>query len=289
MGIYDRLNYNFDGTGVSELSSNTKSFMNTMPSLLNSWQQEDIANNDVGGYFQNPVSTITQTLRNHCNNIIILLAADPATNTNAITGATETINIAFASMLSNSANIAGNNGGFFIAHTDRLSGVTTIEQSVALEVDTANVPHYETAMATGQLMMYITNQSDNIGNNSPIMGNFTSIVIGDKLQSLNNNISTYYETVNGSLTITGSGTETLPYIRTSNLTLEVVQTMANDIIELHDTLKNRRVHDEEFFRNSRKVADEYQLLKGFSNMGSTATDLVQNYIGTDKLLTRINS
>lgn len=289
MGIYDRLNYNFDGTGVTELSSNTKSFMNTVPSLLSDWQKEDIANNDVGGYFQNPVATITQTLRNHCNTIIVLLAADPLTNTNAITGATESINTAFASMLTNSANIAGNNGGFFIAHTDRISGVTTIEQSVALEVDTANVPHYETAMATGQLMMYITNQADDISNNSPIMGSFTSILIADKLQNLNNNISTYYETVNGSLTITGSGTEGSPFIRTSNLTLEVVQTMANDIIELHDTLKDRRVHDEEFFRNSRKVSDEYQMLRGFSDMGGTASYLLQNYIGSNKLLTRINS
>lgn len=289
MGIYDRLNYNFDGTGVTELSSNTKSFMNTVPSLLSDWQKEDIANNDVGGYFQNPVATITQTLRNHCNTINVLLSANLGTNTNAVIGTTTTITDTFTSMIAPTANVGGNNGGFFIAHTDRISGVTTIEQSVALEVDTANVPHYETAMATGQLMMYITNQADDISNNSPIMGSFTSILIADKLQNLNNNISTYYETVNGSLTITGSGTEGSPFIRTSNLTLEVVQTMANDIIELHDTLKDRRVHDEEFFRNSRKVSDEYQMLRGFSDMGGTTSYLLQNYIGSNKLLTRINS
>jgi hypothetical protein len=157
------------------------------------------------------------------------------------------------------------------------------------EVDVANVPHYETAMSTGQLVLYITNQSDVVSNNAPIMGSFTSITIESELESYNVNVSSYYTTINNSLTITGTGTELDPIVRSSNLSLTIVQNMANNIIELHDLFRERRVHDEEFFINSRKVTDDYQKVKTFSSLGATANTLLQNYIGSDKLLTRINS
>jgi hypothetical protein len=289
MSIFDRLNYNYTGNGVTELSDSNKSFMNSMPTLMNDWQTQDVANNDVGGYFKNPVANVTQYLRDSCNTIYILLSGNPAANINAVSGSTSTINAAFLSMISTAANTGSNNGGFFIAHTNRISGVINIEQSVADEVDVANVPHYDTAMSTGQLLMYITNQSDGIGNNAPIMGNFTSVTIESDLESYNVNVSSYYTTINNSLTITGTGTDIDPIVRSSNLSLEIVQDMANNINDLHNLLVERRVHDEEFFRNSRKVVDDYNTVKNFSDMGATANNLVQNYIGSDKLLTRINS
>jgi len=291
MGIFDRLQYNFETTGNSifELSSNTQSFMNTVPSLLTDWQQEDIANDDVGGYFRNPVSTVTQNIRNTCNTLVSLLSSNPSTNTDAVTGTTGAITTLFTTINTQSANIGSNNGGLFIAHTNRISGVTPISASPETGTDTALLPHYETAISTGQLMMYFTNQSDNISNNSPIMGSFTSILVENELNSLYSNISSYYTTISNSITITGTGISPDNYVRTSNLSLSVVQNMANNIQTIETTFSVRRDHDEKFYTNSRTVVDEYSQLRIFNNTGATANNLLHNYIGSDKLLTRLNS
>jgi hypothetical protein len=291
MGIFDRLQYNFEtsSNSIFDLSSNTQSFMNTVPSLLPDWAQQDIADSDVGGYFRNPVSTVTQNIRNTCGTLVTLLSADPGTNTDAVGGTTLEITNLFGFINLNSANVSGNNGGFFIAHTNRISGVTPLSASPETGADTALLPHYETAMSTGQMMMYLTNQSDNISNNSPIMGSFTSILIENELDSLYSNISTYYTEISNSITITGTGISPDNYVRTSNLSLSVVQNMANNISTINTTLAVRRDHDEKFYTNSRAVVDEYSQLKIFSNTGATANNLMQNYIGSDKLLTRLNS
>jgi hypothetical protein len=293
MGIFDRLQYNFQTTSnsVFELSSNTQSFMNTVPSLLPDWAQQDIANNDVGGYFTNPVSTVTQNIRNTSNTLVALLSPNPSTNTEAVSGTTGEITTLFNTINTLSANIGSNNGGLFIAHTNRISGVTPLSASPETGADTALLPHYETAMSTGQMMMYLTNQSDNISNNSPIMGSFTSILIENELDSLYSNISSYYTTISNSITITGGGTDatTDPFVRTSNLSLSVVQNMSNNITTINTNLAFRRTHDENFYTNSRAVVDEYSQLKIFSNTGATANNLLQNYIGSNKLLTRLNS
>lgn len=291
MGIYDRLEYSFDveSNAVFELSNSTVKFMNSVPSLLTTWAKGDIANNDVGGYFTNPVSNVTQDIRNTCNTLVSLLSSNPSNNTDAVTGTTGAITTLFTTINTQSANIGGINGGLFIAHTNRISGVTPLSASPESGVDTALLPHYETAISTGQLMMYLTNQSDNISNNSPIMGSFTSILMENELNSLYSNISSYYTTISNSITITGTGISPDNYVRTSNLSLSVVQNMANNISTIDTTLAVRREHDENFYTNSRTVAEEYRKLRIFNDLGATANNLLHNYIGSDKLLTRLNS
>jgi hypothetical protein len=286
MGIFDRLGYSFtDNTGVVDLSDTVKSHMNTVPTLLETWQTDDVGNNEVDNYFRNPVANVVQQIRNTCNTLHILIESDPSTNTEIITGSSSLINSLFVTMNTETINIGTNNGGLFIGHTNRISGVTPL----ADDANTALLPHYETAMGIGQLVMYLTYQSDSIQNNSPIMGNFTSILIEEKLNSLNVNISSYFTTINNSITITGSGTIIDPFVRTSNLSLGQVQTISNNISEINTTLYVRRTHDENFFANSKQVATQFKSIKKFSNLGATANNLLQNYIGTDKLLSRINS
>lgn len=291
MGIYDRLNYSFEteSNAVFELSNSTINFMNTVPNLLPEWAQDDIANNTVGGYFTNPVSTVTQNIRNTCNTLIVLLSGNSNTNTQSVTGTTSEISNLFSGMITVSSNVGGYNGGEFIMHTNRISGVTPLSASPETGKDTALLPHYETAMASGQLMMYLTNQSDDISNNSPIMGSFTSVLIETELDNFYSNISTYNTTITNSLTITGSGTELDPIVRQSNLSLSVVQTMANNILNINTTLATRRDHDEKFYSNSRTIAEEYRQLRMFNDLGASANTLLRNYIGSDKLLTRLNS
>ena len=291
MSIFGRLEYNFETTSnsVFELSSNTQNFMNTVPSLLTDWQQNDIANNEVGGYFRNPVANVAQDIRDTCNTIFSILIEDATTNTNSLIGETLDVTNLFITMNIQTANIGTNNGGLFIEHTNRISGVTSIQDSLNIDDKNALLPHYQTAMSTGQLLMYLTNQAESVSNNTPIMGNFTSILIEEELNSLYSNISTYATQINNSITITGTGISPDNFVRTSNLSLETVQSMANNIDTINTTLSVRRNHDEKFYTNSKQIVEEYSQLRIFNTPGATANNLMQNYIGSDKLLTRLNS
>ena len=64
--IYALLNFSTDSvytSAVSPLSANVMMQMNNMPSLINSWQQEDIANQDTGDYYQNPTQLAITTAK----------------------------------------------------------------------------------------------------------------------------------------------------------------------------------------------------------------------------------
>jgi hypothetical protein len=279
--------------GIIEFSNNVLSHMNAIPKLLDDWQFEDLANNNVNGYFKNPVANVTSDIMSVCGTLVSLLSEVPATNTTAVQGSTGAITNLFNNINISSANVAGFNGTEFIEHTNRISGVTPVGASPSSTGrDTALLPHYDTAMATGQLMMYLTYQSEGIQNNSPIMNNFTSIVIEEDLNSLLSNISSYYTTISNSITVTGGGTDALtdPFVRTSNLTFDVVTDMfINNIQPINITLAKKRNNDEIYYNTSRQVSQDFNELRKFNNMGATANNLIQNYIGSDKLLTRLNS
>jgi len=73
-GVYTTLGYNFsDPNGaVQNFSANTQSVMNQLPPIIQAWQAQDIANNTVGGYFQNPVATSVNNIITISNQIYIL-------------------------------------------------------------------------------------------------------------------------------------------------------------------------------------------------------------------------
>ena len=287
--IFERLGYNFDDTDgdIIEFSDKTKAQLNAIPSLLNTWQTEDVATSNVGDYFINPLDSITTDIRDTANTIIPLLSS--AAQTSALQGSTGTITSLFASMNSNLISISGNTGNNFIAHTDRISGVAPF---TATE-NPAEYPYYSTAIATGKMMVYITNQSDGIINNAPILGSFTSLFVGDELQAVLNIVATYHDTINSSITYTtsllGTPPNTYTYTtKTSNLSLEVVQSMNSNVSFIIDTMDTRREHDETFYQNSRAVVADFHTVRQFTNMGETENELIQNYIGSEKLLSRLN-
>ena len=291
--LFDRLGYNFtpsSNNAIIEFSENTLNHLNSVPQLLTDWQMTDLVDNNVGGYVKNPVANVITYLRNTCNSIYNLVSANASTNTNIITGSNATINAYFVSITTNTSNVGGINGGNFLAHTNRLSGVVNVAQSVAQTNDgeLGNLPHYDTALAMGQVIMYLVYQSDGIQNNAPIMGNFTSLVIQNELESYNTVLQSTYSQINNSITITGSGTEANPYVRSSNLSQSAVAAIYANTSGLANMIYTRRVGDEKYYGNTKQLLGEYQSVKAFSNMGMTANNLVQNFVGTDKLKERIN-
>jgi hypothetical protein len=297
MSIFQRLGYNFnDPENVAgRLSDSAIKYLDTFPPILKEWQVNDLANNEVGGYYQNPVANVVQDIRNTSNTLITLLSANTSTNTNAVTGTTSTINIIFINVNTALSNISTNTSEKFIIHTNRMSAVTPLEGSNAevLNVestteDTSAQPHYQTALGIGRLLLVLTHQTDAINNSAPVLGSFTSLFIANTLSNLSNSLSTYFDLINNSITVTGTGTEADPFVRNSNLTLSTVQSIENTVIEIKDTMNNRREHDINFYANSKNVFSELSSMGQFSQVGEVQKLLINDFIGTPKLITRIN-
>jgi hypothetical protein len=267
-GVYATLDYNFDDPNgyVMNLSANSVAHLNAMPSFIQSWQAQDIANNDVGGYFKNPTSANV--------NIIITLSQaiyDVANSANltAITTAASTLHT---------------DSNSFLAHTNRLSGVTPFTGD-----DT--VPYYTSAMNLGKTALYITNQTDSISNTSPIMGSFTSILVDPQIGEYGNTLVSYPDLINNSLnseTTTDEGGNTIVII-TSNLASSTLEQIASDLANTDTFLTTRQNGDVTYFTNLKTFVNNYNQVKQFSNLGETQSYLLNNFIGSNKLISRINS
>ena len=285
--LFDRLGYNFDDSEgrVREYSDDTKSYLDSIPPILEEWQSNDIANNTVNGYVTNPFSTTMATV----NTSISLI------NTNLPSNGGTTM--AITNLFSNIANTCKALTGYtynsgteispvyvtvegeitkFVAHTNRISGVTPMTQ-----VDESNndKPFYDSAIGLGKTLSYIAYQSSGVSNSAPVMGSFTSLLIGNTVNSYITTISTYANTINAS--INGSGV--------SSLSLSTVTTMDTNIAGINTLIYTRRVHDENYYMNARTVVNEARELKKYSQRGSGDDYLFQNIVGTEKLLTRINA
>jgi hypothetical protein len=186
----------------------------------------------------------------------------------ANTGASQ--NIANCDLIVTAANGLYNNASSFLAHTDRISGVTPF-----VGQDVVN-PYYDTAMGLGKTALYITNQTDNITNTSPILGSFTSILIGPQVGSANVTLA------NSLVTLTNG-------VTANNLTEAQISQILSDISNTNTLLITRQNADVTYYTNLRSFVDKYNQVKKFTNMGETETYLVNNFVGTDKIKERINS
>lgn len=293
MSIFQRLGYNYDDPDdiVGRLSDGAIKYLDTFPPIVNDWQKGDLANNEVGSYFRNPVANIVYVIRNTSNTLISLLSANTGTNTNAVTGSSSTINTIFVNANTRLLNIATNTSGNFIVHTDRMSGVAPLQfsntESLTVQ-DTSDQPHYQTALGVGRVLLLLTHQTDSINNSAPILGSFTSLFVANTLGNLSNSLNTYYDLINNSITVTGSGTQADPFVRSSNITLSTAQSIENTIIDIQSTMNTRREHDINFFANSKNVFSDLSSVNQFSQTGEVQKMLINDFIGTPKLISRIN-
>jgi len=247
-------------SGVENLSTKVQVQMSMMPPLLTDWQQADLISNEVENYFQNPCANSTQIIWNTANTVSgIDFANVTFTNTN-ISNLVSYITIQVSNISQNIANA-------FLIHTNRMSNVTPMDVDV-------EKPHYETAIGYGKMMMYITNQTDNIQNNSPIMGNFTSILFANTLNVYANSFQS-----NSQIFLSSIGVGP-PY--TSNLTLVQAQSWANSVNSAV-LMENYRQQDNTFFQNSKIVLDRYNKVSQFNKIGQTELYLMNTFIGSEGL------
>jgi len=263
--IYSSLNFPTSMSNtVVDFDARTKKHLDSIPKLISDWQYQDMANNDVGGYYVNPVANVCNTIisiayRIYGTTKIANVSSDlPTVNTNAY----------------ELANTANN----FLYHTNRISGVQLPT------ADTGNLPHLESAINTGRVLTYFLYQNEDISNNSVILGNFSGLYTANDLIAYANTISDYPNVVNNSIY-----SESLPLTGyRSNLSSIIKTQMASDLNNIITFMANTETSDVNFFNNSQTVVSDFNKVKGMNAMGATYNQLVNEVIGTDKLKSRLN-
>ncbi len=280
--LFSRLNYTFTDPNsvISPLSSDVTRTLDGMPKMLESWQAEDLATSNTGGYFINPCANVTSNIWTTSNTLVSV--ANNVQGSGNLTGLWTQIHTTL-SYISNSST-GNTQAGDFLEHTNRISGITSI--AVSADQGVANLPHYETATQTGKALVSLIYQTDGISNNAPIMGNFTSLFVANDLIAIYNTMATYANIVNNSITTTTDPITFLP-INTSNLTYNVVNSLATTANSANSIFYERRVHDEQFFKNSNDLLIDYKKVRGIGNSGQAESYLIENFIGSNKLLSRL--
>jgi hypothetical protein len=285
-GVYNTLGYNYsDPNGlVVNYSANTLAHMNTVPPVITTWQAQDIANGQVGGYLQNPVSGFVHNMSNTANSIISyspILSLDTPTQT---LFANITANAHFLSLFDETYS---QNALTFLFHTDRLSGVRQQTDDAAVHIDGTNLPYYKTAISTGKAVSYIVYQTDGIANTSASLGSFTSLLSKQQIGDYSLKLANSANTIANSLTVITNMDDTSSY--RSNLSYSTVLQISQDFANVVSLMSERETADKQFYYNSSNLVNNYNTTKQFTNMGQSEGFLVNNFIGTDKLKARVNS
>ena len=289
--IYGRLGFDstnpISNAAVENYNSNVNSQMAMIPTgtWLNEWQTKDVAEANTGGYFQNPlVSTLT-------NVYIVANTMIEMANGSSIDGSTITITDLLSNTkikaisigYSNTENQIVSECDSFLYHTNRLSNVIEPDRNI-------NLPHYQTATGYGTLMCYITNQSDGVQNNSPMMGSFTSLYTQNTLDAAVAITSNLLIVLQSSITRSSyvfNGNTYYDY--NSTISLTDAQNLYANMNLIFTTMNGSRTRDTVFFQNSKAVMDDYSKASQFSKLGQSENQLIQERIGSPKLLSRLNA
>ena len=267
-GVWHSFGYNFDDPNghIQTLSTDTQEHLSSMPAFIEPWQAQDIANADIGGYYQNPIQSVAITIGQTAN--LIYAAA------NSSNGVTNMANVR------SSALALANSALYMLYHTNRISGLVPF---TGTDVDN---PYLDMILGTGRTAMYITNQTDGIVNNAPIMGSLTCLLIEPQLSANSNLLITYKSNVINSIISTANGGG---YITaTSNMSGTMMTTINTLMTNLSDYMHYRRESDINFFHNVKYFVDGYNKTRALTNMGETGNYLMNNLIGTEKAKARIS-
>lgn len=283
--VFARTGYDFTPSDPSILILTPAAIkhLNQMPRFLKDWQAEDMRNGTITGYYKNPVASISTSLKNNVNAIRESIPTRLVQDTDEYSFRSTTtytqVLVPELQPIYEQANIALSQISSFIAHTDRLSNV------VEVTPDTAALPHFDPAMAVGKQLLYVVNQTDNIQNNAPILGTFTSIFVEPELTAFNTQIDLYAEQIANSITVTTTfdGESGGSTIYSSNLSSTVITTMFDKMKEIKVFMEKRRVHDENYWYKAQEIVEEYQKMKRLNSGGETQSKLIDGYIGSDNL------
>lgn len=255
--VYGRLGFNFDTTqfnGADVLSPGVINYLDSSSINLSEWQINDLANTAVGGYYKNPYNDKITVLSVSLTGIILYANTEFYSYDNP--------DVANTMLLA--ATSAQNSLINFTTHTNNISGVTRTS-------DASLYPDLTSALSIGRQILSITNKTDAVQNNTPVLGNFTSLYIGNTFNLYTDTITKDYITLSNSF----SGAN-------SNISTETMNTIIYDIQSLQTLMDTRVNSDIVFYTNSYQIVQDYMTILQFSNLGASQNSLI-SIIGTDKL------
>jgi hypothetical protein len=264
--IFGKLGYNFDSAKFGDsltLPDKVKTYLNTAPVKLETWQLNDIANGNIQltDYYKNPVLNICNQIMANVNTIIAVV--------NTITTYDSIPAQAVMSSLSSNVNSTIIEFQKFISHTSNISGVTNSRKTAGTDID---YPDYNKAVNLGQQLLLLTNQSDSVQNSTPLLGSMTSLFVGNDLAANLTVFLSDLSTLNASIRP----------VTTSSITLSQATAILSHINTANNLVTTRKDHDFNFYRNGQIVMTDYNKVSRLTKLGNTQTYLVNNLIGTDK-------
>jgi hypothetical protein len=276
--LIDNLGLNFSNEKFNEAldpyGNLNKSLIKT-PSPYKKWQFDAVANDDINGYFKNPMLEISQEIRNAANTMYTASKTVPSLS--AITTASGNLaGFDTTTGVPPDPVITTHTKGiieFFIPHTNNISGVTASTSS--------SFPDFNSGMAIGEYMMQLTNRYDGVEDASAALGAFTSLFIGDELSVLVIKVNDGAGKVASSIVVDLTD-PSLP-IYSTNLSAGLITTITNDITECYNLINNRYNHDINFFRNSISTMNKFNQISKFNSLSKVSLHLIDKLVGTDKL------
>jgi len=281
-GVFATLGYNYTNPNgaVVPYSNTTLTHIQTVPPVIKSWQARDIASNSVDGYVQNPISGYVHNISDAANTI---LAKTPIVST---TGADFSSILTSINFLSFGALDATQNAQTFLEHTDRLCNVRQQSDDANVKINGTDFPYYQTATSLGKSASYILYQTDGVANTAAVMGSFTSILDRTQLSQISSTIVTDSAAIVASLTYVPS--EISGYY-TSSLSPTIVTKYTRDFSNAVTYMTTHETADKTFYKNLKDMMAKYNSTKQYVNMGDSESYLINNFIGTPKLISRVNS
>lgn len=292
--VFVRLDYDFDSTKFGEaanLSNSTINFLEQNPVTLNNWQKIEIANGNFvrTNYYKNPTITVTNDLWDNVNafNIIINTIYEFDANSNP--------NCALIAPITN--ELAANQIFYFQRHTNNISGVTvSVPTFNEIAGTNEDYPDYDKATGLGQELLLILNDTDEIANSIPLLGNFRCLFLNDDIQEISISLGSYIGTVNNSIRVeeienpnTDPGAPETINVNLSNLTSAQINTIFSYATTANNLIMKSREDDWNFYRKSVQILSDYRNVERLTRLGKTQLYLVENLIGTDNYIEKLSA
>lgn len=289
--VFGRLGYDFtpNDSTILDLSAAAKKHLQSLPRLMKDWQAEDMRNGNVGSYYKNPVADVVNSINGALEQIQskIFVGTSSVFVGEGVDTGYETSNVYISPLedVYSEAGFALDEGRKFLKHTNRVSGLSDPVPATDTTESTADYPHFQQVMGIGRTLLYICNQTDGILNNAPILGAMTSIFIEADLTTYKNTIIEYPSLIENSINVsTVFSGEDQYTTKASNLTSTQIETIITNIRGVKALFQKRRTHDENFWTKAREVIRDFQVLDEFNGGGEVQNFLINNFIGTDKLI-----
>jgi hypothetical protein len=292
--VFVRLNYDFDSTKfgeVANLSNATLTFLENNPVQLKTWQSTEIANGNFirTDYYKNPTINVTNELWSNINlfNQVINTIDDFDANANPKCFVIAPI----------TNELAANQIYYFQRHTNNISGVSvsvpTFNETTGTNLD---YPDYDKATGLGQELLLVLNETDELANAIPLLGNFTSLFLNDDIDEISISLGSDAQTVNNSIRVeeienpnTDPGAPETISVLLSNLTSGQIDTIHTHANTANNLIMKSRENDWYFYRASVQILDDYRKIERLTRLGKTQTYLIENLIGTENYIEKLSA